>query len=288
MNKLRDILINLVGRQFIYRLGRYLYMISRGDLSNNIDTNGEVLLQRCVISALNNDNKNLKDIVFFDVGANVGDWTIALLDQLKILDNTDRVKIYAFEPVPCTANVLKKNLEKADLFVEILEIALSSTSGTSEIYISGQNAGTNSLYNTFSNISYDSLKISLSSVTDFFEFRKISHVHLLKSDTEGHDIEVIRGALPLLKKSKISVLQFEYNHRWVFSRNFLRDVFVEIQFYPYKVVKLQPDYFFVFDTWHEEMDKFFEGNYALIHIDSLSWFPTKLAYFDNHNSLVLK
>jgi len=287
MMKLRLALINLISLHTIYRLGRYFYMISRGDLSNNIDTNGEVLIQSSVISALNSANKKGEDIVFFDVGANVGDWSIALLEQLKRFDNKNRIKIYAFEPVPATAEVLRKNLEKRDVFVQIEKMALSSTSGTSEIYISGV-AGTNSLYDTSSGSMSDSLTISLLSATDFCESRKISHVHLLKSDTEGHDMEVIRGALPLLRNSRISVLQFEYNHRWIYSRNFLRDVFVEIQFLPYQVCKLQPDYCLVFHTWHHEMDKFFEGNYALIHNESLSWFPTKLAYFDHHNALVLK
>lgn len=98
-------------------------------------------------------------------------------------------------------------------------------------------------------------------------------------------MDVIRGSLRLLKAERISVLQFEYNHRWVFSRNFLRDVFVATKSMPYKVVKLQADHLLVFENWHPELDKFFEGNYALIHSDALTWFPTVSVGFDRWNTL---
>lgn len=98
-------------------------------------------------------------------------------------------------------------------------------------------------------------------------------------------MEVIRGALPLLHKERISVLQFEYNHRWAFSRNFLRDVFVAVESLPYKVAKLQANHVLILETWHPELDKFFEGNYVLIHNDALTWFPEKFAKFDQFNTL---
>lgn len=101
-------------------------------------------------------------------------------------------------------------------------------------------------------------------------------------------MEVIRGALPLLQQERISVLQFEYNHRWAFSKNFLRDVFVGIEHLPYKVAKLQSDHLLVFENWHPELDKFFEGNYALVHHDAISWFPSKSAIFDKFNTIAIK
>ena len=101
-------------------------------------------------------------------------------------------------------------------------------------------------------------------------------------------MEVIRGALPLLQTGRISVLQFEYNHRWAFSRNFLRDVFVAVENLPYKVTKLQTNTLLMFEEWHPELEKFFEGNYALIHKDALGWFPIKKAGFDKNNVLSVK
>jgi hypothetical protein len=45
---------------------------------------------------------------------------------------------------------------------------------------------------------------------------------MIKIDAEGHDLAVLRGGQQLLKTHAISVLQFEYNHRWIYSRTYLR------------------------------------------------------------------
>ena len=36
---------------------------------------------------------------------------------------------------------------------------------------------------------------------------------------------MIAGASEMLDKGAIRILQFEYNHRWMGTRNYLRDVF---------------------------------------------------------------
>jgi hypothetical protein len=124
--------------------------------------------------------------------------------------------------------------------------------------------------------------------TDFCKDRKLEKIHLLKCDTEGHDMEVIRGALPLLAEEKISILQFEYNHRWVYARNFLRDVFISIEKLPYRLAMLQPDQLWIFGEWHPELERFFEGNYALIHVDALDWFPTNWVTWDRFNTMCVE
>jgi hypothetical protein len=97
-------------------------------------------------------------------------------------------------------------------------------------------------------------------------------------------MEVIRGAIQLFNEQRISVFQFEYNHRWAFSHNFLRDVFLTIESIPYTLAKLNGNYLLLYSEWHPELDKFFEGNYVLIHNDCLAWFPTKRANFDESNA----
>ena len=182
---------------------------------------------------------------------------------------------------------IKKNLQKNASFEVIEELALSSSSGTANIYISGENSGTNSLHDNGLSIKKELVKINLDSATKFCNSRKIHHIHLLKCDTEGHDMEVIRGAIELLNEERISVFQFEYNHRWAFSSNFLRDVFIMVEHLPYSFAKLQENHLLLFNEWNPELDRFFEGNYALIHVDALSWFPVKQANFDRSNALCI-
>lgn len=282
---IKNFIFNLLGRRATYRLGRAMYLHARGDIANDMNRNGEKLIQNRVLSNWRASPRKDNKLVIFDVGANIGEWSAALLGQLKVHAINERVDLFSFEPVPSTARTLRGNLPSNNPCLHIEEMALSSSVGRAEIFVAAANAGTNSLHADPANVHETAISINLTTALDFCEAKGIQHVHLLKCDTEGHDMQVIQGAVPLLKEGRISVLQFEYNHRWVFSRNFLNDVFVAIESMPYKVAKLQEDHVLVFEKWHPELDKFFEGNYALIHLESLHWFPTKAAKFDRFNTL---
>ncbi len=285
VNKIYYAILKLLSRRFSYRFGRALYLQARGDVANNMDSNGEVYVQKCVITAWKNLDSPEMKLTVFDVGANVGEWSNSLINQLQLKGLKTNIDLYAFEPVPSTAAILRQNLTSDHYSLHIEENALSSTSGKTQIYIEGSAAGSNSLYDDAS-VPKESIQIELISVSEFVESRQLKHIHLFKIDTEGHDMEVIRGALKILKEENISVLQFEYNHRWAFSRNFLLDVFVIIKELPYKLAKIQCDHLVILDRWHPELEKFFEGNYCLVHEESLSWFKTKIARFDRFNTMV--
>jgi FkbM family methyltransferase len=273
----------VIGTRTAYRLGRSIYMHARGDIPNDINRNGELLVQKSVIAAIAKSPDN-DGFAIFDVGANVGDWTNSFLLGLKDKALTKRVDIYSFEPVPATANRLRNNLPMDNPFVHVEEFALSKNKEVVDIYVTGKNCATSSLYDDGRPTFKEVVQIQSISATEFCNERKIPHVHLLKCDTEGHDMEVIRGANQLLNEQRISVLQFEYNHRWAFSHNFLRDVFLSVESKPYTLGKLQKNYLLIYTKWHQELDTFFEGNYVLIHDDCLSWFPTKKANFDASNA----
>lgn len=269
----------LFGPQLLYRVGRKMYMRARGEVPNDMHANGELLVQRSVLAVA-----GLDELVIFDVGANVGDWTRQLLAEEKKLGDRHRLSVYAFEPVPSTMNTLRQRLptDRRDLHLEAL--ALSGTAGVANIHVT-EHSGINSLHPVAGQRS-EQVSIRMSTATEFCNERGIAHVHLLKCDTEGHDMEVIRGAAPLLRAERISILQFEYNHRWVFSRNFLHDAFQAIEGLPYRLAKLQPDRLQLLKSWHPELEKFFEGNYALVHRDALPWVRAEEVTFDESNALV--
>jgi FkbM family methyltransferase len=284
---LANFIFDLLGCRATYRLGRSMYLYARGDIINNMKVNGEMLIQSGVLAAREKNLITTSRLTIFDVGANVGEWSFAMIDGLRNHNLVMETDLFAFEPVPSTAETLKRNLSPREACLHIEEIALSSSNGEVEIYFAGSNSGTNSLYADSMPGKKESTTIKQTTSIQFCKERGIHHIHLLKCDTEGHDMEVIRGALPLLQEKRISVLQFEYNHRWIYSRNFLRDVFLIVEMLPYKILKLQQNYLLTFEKWHPELDKFFEGNYAIIHDDALTWFATKQGIFDDTNSLII-
>ena len=56
--------------------------------------------------------------------------------------------------------------------------------------------------------------------------------------------------------------QFEYNHRWILGRFFLRDAFELVQAFGYRVGKLTPRGVEFYPGWDPELETFVEGNYV--------------------------
>ncbi len=58
----------------------------------------------------------------------------------------------------------------------------------------------------------------------------------MKLDTEGHELEVLKGATGLISQDAIGVIQFEFNEMNVLSRVFLRDFYRLLEgYYMYRL-----------------------------------------------------
>lgn len=279
----------LLPKQLMWRLGRLLYLAARGDIGNDILNNGELMVQRCVVDGWKLTHTAEKKLVVLDVGANVGNWSAPLISYLAGADNFAPCDLHLFEPVPDTLESLQGRLSTIDKGTTLYfhQVALSSSKGSERIYLLGA-SGINSIHPNKATEKVSSISIVKDTVSDFCSTNAIQKVHLLKCDTEGHDMEVIQGALPLLKQNRISVLQFEYNHRWIYSRHYLKDVFDTIADLPYRIGKVRADHIELYDEWHPELERFFEANYILIHHDALKWYSTKETSFTAANTLTTK
>lgn len=273
---------HMLGRRAACRIGRSLYMYARADYPNIMAINGEQLMQRQLLGAC--ANGRIKPVIF-DVGANVGEWTSSLLQIYKDLRMDSGIDVHCFEPVPATFDALKRRMGSSPhgVSVRVISQALSQQPGTTEMYIVGEQAGTNSLHRD-GTPDVHGISIQMTTADDYCMENTIPLIHYLKCDTEGHDVEVLSGAMRLLIEERIMTFQFEYNHRWVYSRHYLRDVFERIRNLPYQVGKLTPIGVEMYDEWHPELERFFEGNYALIHKRALPWYSVRTGTFDQSNS----
>ena len=175
-----------------------------------------------------------------------------------------------FEPVPSTRDTLCRNLqsELGSSIVTAEPVALSGESGSSVMYIESPGAGTNSMHQGTAT-TREVIQIQKLSADEFCSKNQINHIHLFKSDTEGHDFEVLSGAKDLFQREAIDIFQFEYNHRWVFSRHYLKDVYDFTAALPYSVGKVTPEGIEVYREWHPEMERFFEANYVIVQYNNL-------------------
>lgn len=227
---------------------------ARFDAPNDPAFNGELLVQATVLQHAHANSV----VVVFDIGANVGDWTKAMVQQVG---NGCALQVHAFEPCSGTYEILTSRVAalSAASWVKTVPKACSSASGTATLHVVAIGAGTNAL--TSSEQRGNTENVLVTTVDEYCRETGIDHVALVKIDAEGHDLEVIRGATRMLQRHAIDVMQFEYNQRWIPRHFLLRDVFALLTPLQYAIGKVTPQGIEFYPQWHWELETFREGNY---------------------------
>jgi len=273
----------MIGRRLAWRLGRALYTRARGEGVNDIARNGEARVQRefsewCAKLGLRS--------VVFDVGANRGQWTQSLIEAARQSNAARLLEIHAFEPAKDAFRMLDASCARdaTEVKVHRVECALSSTDGEAPLHVAGPAAGTNSLHADATGDPLRTVRVFVRTADTYCRERGIDEVHLFKCDAEGHDPEVLLGARGLFDGAKIGVFQLEYNHRWVYARHFLKDVFDFAHGRPYRIGRLTPHGIEIIQQWHPELERFFETNYVLVRNDLLQAFSHRITTIDASNT----
>lgn len=164
--------------------------------------------------------------VVFDVGAHVGDYSRAARRMAP------RARVVAFEPNPLLLGQLRARIPD----VEVFPFALSDQSGAAQLHDFADEPGSScgSLHAEkipFHGGVAQTYPVQTRTLDDFCAEQGIGHVHLLKIDTEGHDLRVLRGARRLLEAKAIDVIQFEIIAVNAVLRVFLRDFAAQLPGY---------------------------------------------------------
>lgn len=261
--KVVAILELLMGRRNLVRLARTLTMASRLDVPNSTATNGELLVQQRVL-----DQMGARKAVAFDVGANVGEWSRVFLERAGDRD----IQIHAFEPASATFASLRQNFPAHENRMHLVNQALSCRTGTAEFFIVGDGSEVNSLHTgLYQTQGHET--VTLNTVDQYCRESSIEHIDFLKIDAEGHDYSVLEGAKAMLEAHAISVVQFEYNQRWIEPRHFLKDVFDLMLPLQYCLGKVTPRGIEFYPSYHFELESYREGNYLACLPDWKSRFP---------------
>ncbi|HPM03322.1 MAG TPA: FkbM family methyltransferase [Candidatus Cloacimonadota bacterium] len=249
-----------------------------------MEKDGELCIQKLIIEELLSDKSDNENIVVFDVGANKGKWAISFLDIVS-LSKSCSLELHAFEPYTKAFQILKNNIKTHPLAakVNLVQKACSVEPGNSKLFVNTEKDGSSSLHESINyngKFSITSEIVETITLDDYCNEKKISKIHFIKCDTEGHEVAVISGSDRLFKEGKILLFQFEYNHTWVFSKKFLKDVFDFLTGMPYMVGKVTSEKVILYRWWHPELERFFESNYLIIHENALGLFKNKCEYYN--------
>jgi len=141
------------------------------------------------------------DDVFFDVGANDGRTILRLQHQLS------SPRIYAFEPVASTYRTLVERTAQLPN-VRTFNLALGAGPGTGTIYLNDIDA-MNSFSPRWTTAPIGTETVTVATIDDMLAAERIGFVHFLKIDTEGFELEVLKGAEQALRASRIGIVQVE-------------------------------------------------------------------------------
>lgn len=127
--------------------------------------------------------------IVIDVGANVGQFNFFCRDYLR------SSKVYSFEPVKSTFEVLKQNTQD-----HVYHMAVSSQKNMI-LYISKETSLLNSGI-LGDDINAEKQIVNSIRLDDIEEIKKEPHIDLLKIDTEGSELDVVKTGIETAQKSK--------------------------------------------------------------------------------------
>ena len=165
-------------------------------------------------------NRNFQIKIFFDVGAHRGETIKLFKKNLKIQN------FYCFEPSPVNFFFLKKKITKMNLKINIFNFALgekqseltlnqedeSSSSTLNEInkesnYYKKKNKILNIFGSSKNNLK--KINVEVKCLNDIMKEKFIERIDILKTDTEGFELFVLKGAREKIKN--IKYIYFEHH-----------------------------------------------------------------------------
>lgn len=204
-------------RRALFRLNRAVYLLGLHGMGILNYEDGEVSGE---LEFLRRFARIARDATVIDVGAHEGSYAA---DVARLVRGA---RVFAFEPHPETF----KRLAAAGGAYTPVHAAVASEPGTVTLYDRGSPAGTqhaslvpNVIETIHAQATARRWEVPATTLDRFVAEQRIERVHLLKIDTEGSELDVLRGARACLAAGMVDVIQIEFNSMNTVSRVFLRD-----------------------------------------------------------------
>lgn len=221
VKSVKRVYVWLFARKAFYRFNLYFYKLSMCGLGIRNFENESVSGERAFIRYLIR-NRKLHSGVILDVGANVGNYTVMLRK------NNISLPIFAFEPHPVAFKKLEETA-RTHQFTAVPEGAGELATTTTIYDYSGDGGSEHAsmyedVFSTLRHSQAEGVVIRLTTIDDFVAKHQIERIALLKIDTEGNELNVLKGAANTIRQGLADVIQIEFNEMNVISRTFFRDI----------------------------------------------------------------
>lgn len=227
------------------------YLAWYGNNNFDIRTNGETFLLRALSA--------FRPQVLIDVGANVGDWTLAARELCP------GAEIHALEIAGPTFETLLANLRDQPR-IRARNVGLSDAPGSVRLRHYADFPALTTSTDYPHPFAHEEIEGRVATGDSYLVQEGIGHVDILKIDVEGMEEPVLRGFREAFARKAVDVVQFEYGRVSVFTRFLLRDFHAFFSERGYVVGKLFPDHvdFRAYDLRDED---FIGSNFVACSVD---------------------
>jgi FkbM family methyltransferase len=218
------------------------------NLDYNFDTNGErVLLKKL---------STLRFSTIFDVGGNVGDYSVMLREYFP------GAELHIFEIMADNRALIEGKLKgQNDVFIN--DFGLSNEDGVVRVKYYGEGSGLSSLHDFPHQEESKWVECPVRKGDGYASERNIETIDFLKIDTEGSEPQVLQGLYNTLKNNNVRVIQFEYGYINIITKYLLHDFYEFFNELGYVVGKVYP-YSVEFKEYILKDENFLGPNYIAV------------------------
>ncbi len=259
LNFLKTLFDSQGGQRFLEKIHLFVLYLQNYGLSGECDSSGEENAMKIIADKINLK----KNLIIFDVGANIGKYTNSFITFLK----TDYT-IHCFEPLQTTYELLNKNTSGNNRIITHC-LGLGSTTEETTIYSNKKTNTQSSLiprdmshWGNEYNLSTPT-KIKITTVDEFCLSNAVLFIDFLKVDVEGFEWQFFKGANKTLQERKIGIIQFELGVCAVDGKYFFKDIFYLLS--PnYTIYRITKNNLYEIKAYKEQYEIFLTTNYVAI------------------------
>lgn len=192
-------------------------------------------------------SKTRDDDIFFDIGANVG------LFSLAIAKHNKTIKVHAFEPIPLNASLFETSLHLNLLeSVQINQTCLGDREGYIEFSVADDSAYS-SILATGRKSEIRKLNVPITTLDKYLDMNSLGHIDIIKMDVEGAENLVLDGAKEIFNnassKPRLVMMELLDDHLKLFNTSI--DYIVDLmKQYGYHAFFYENDVKSIFESKH--------------------------------------
>jgi FkbM family methyltransferase len=216
----------LFARECFARFNSLLYSCAVRGLGCRQWENFRVSGEESFVQGFLKNHPRLESPVIFDIGAHRGEYA------KMVRGYGPSTRIYTFEPHPRSYQELKTLAASHRLVV--LNLACAERSGSAELFDFADANGSRvasmdrNVFDKHFRRPCRSYRVKTITIDRVAEDLGVDQIDLLKIDTEGTELNVLRGARQLIAAGRVGAIQFEINWMTALQRVFLRDFYEEL------------------------------------------------------------